>query len=248
MYSMLTDDEKQRYDRQIILPGWGMDGQKRVEETTVFVAGAGGLGSVVAYYLAAAGVGCLRICDAGTVELSNLNRQIIHTSGDVGRKKVDSAVESVSALNPHVELIPLYDTIDTKSVGTLIGEASIIVDCLDNFATRYVLNEYSIENRIPFVHAGVYGLTGQVTFIHPPETPCLYCLFSEYMSAEKVFPIVGATAGIIGAIEALEVLKWIVGGYSLLKGRLLVFEGDLASFDEVKVERNPECPVCGLTS
>jgi len=244
----MSDSEKQRYNRQIIVPGWGEEGQKKVKETTVFIAGAGGLGSTVGYYLAASGVGCLRICDSGEVELSNLNRQIIHSSKDIGRRKVDSAVESLTALNPHALVVPLYRRIVEETVDELVADAGIIVDCLDNFETRYVLNEYAVKMQIPLVHAGVYGFTGQITFINSPETPCLRCLFPAQPQPSEIFPIVGAAAGVIGAVEAIETLKWIIGGFTLLKGRLLIFEGELASFDEITVSRDPACPVCGLNA
>ncbi len=245
---MLSEKEKQRYNRQIIVPGWGEDGQKRVKEATVFIAGAGGLGSAAGYYLAAAGVGRLRICDSGEVDISNLNRQIIHNSNDIGKRKVDSAVESLSALNPHITIVPLYKRIVDETADELIADACIIVDCLDNFETRYVLNEYAVQRRIPMVHAGVYGLTGQITFIHSPETPCIRCLFPAQSPPSGVFPIVGAAAGVLGAVEAIETLKWIVGGFTLLKGRLLIFEGELATFDEINVSRDPACPVCGFNA
>ncbi len=241
----LSDREKERYNRQMIMPGWGDEGQKRVRDATVFIAGAGGLGSAAAYYLAAAGVGCLRICDSGEVDISNLNRQIIHNNNDIGKRKVDSSVESLSALNPHIKIEPLYARIVDETVDGLAAGACIIVDCLDNFETRYVLNKYAVQRRIPMVHAGVYGLTGQITFIHSPETPCLRCLFPGEPPPSGIFPVVGAIAGILGATEAAETLKWLIGSFGLLKGRLLIFEGELAKFDEIAVSKDPSCPVCG---
>ena len=242
---MLTEAEKIRYNRQIILPGWGEEGQAKLKQATVFIAGAGGLGSPVAIYLAAAGVGCLRICDCGEPELSNLNRQILHTDADIGKKKVQSAKETLAKINPHVEIVSLPEKIEHENIAQLIADAQILIDCLDNFATRYILNELAVKAGLPFIHAGVYGMSGQLTFIHTPETPCLQCMFPQAPPAET-FPVVGATPGIIGSLEALEALKYLIGKEeSCLKHKLLIFEGDIGTFTAIRIEKNPACPVCG---
>jgi len=173
----LTEEENQRYHRQIILPGWGEEGQEKVEEAVVFIAGAGGLGSPVAIYLAAAGVGRIRICDHSEPELSNLNRQILHTDSDIGKKKAISAQETLREINPHVQVEPLPVFIERENIDILVGDAGIIIDCMDNFPTRHVLNECAVRKGIPFVHGGVIGMCGQITFIHTPQTPCLKCIF-----------------------------------------------------------------------
>jgi adenylyltransferase/sulfurtransferase len=240
----LTQDEAHRYNRQIILPGWGDEAQLRVRDSTVFIAGAGGLGSAVAFYLAAAGTGTLRICDDGEVELSNLNRQIIHTDESRGSKKVYSAAERIARLNPHVHTLTFDDRIDDLTISRLAGDADIIVDCLDNFETRYVLNRFAVNKGIPMVHAGVYGMAGQITFIESPATPCLQCIFPEAPPAET-FPVIGATVGAIGSLEALEALKYLTATGELLKGRLLLFEGDIMKLEELPIEKDPACPVCG---
>jgi adenylyltransferase/sulfurtransferase len=240
----LTGEDRQRYHRQMLLPEWGEQAQERLAAATVFVAGAGGLGSPVAIYLAAAGVGTLRICDAGQVELSNLNRQILHGQGDIGRDKPASAVESLGRLNPRLRLEPLTETITGKNIAELVGAASLIVDCLDNFDTRYVINEYALHSGMPFVHAGVQGLCGQIGFFNPPETACLACVIPEAPAA-STFPIVGATAGLLGCLEALEALKFLTGAGDLLRGRLLFCDGAAMEFQEIALERDPGCPVCG---
>jgi len=243
-YGFLTQDELKRYNRQIILQGWGDDAQLRINESTVFIAGAGGLGSAASLYLAAAGIARLRICDDGEVELSNLNRQIIHTNESQGTEKVLSAAKRIAALNPHVQTVPLNSRIDDRSISDLAADSDIIVDCMDNFETRYVLNRYAVQRGIPMVHAGVYGMAGQITFIESPVTPCLQCIFPEAPPPE-VFPVVGATVGVIGSLEALEVLKYLTGTGEVLKGRLLLFEGDIMKFEELPLEKNPSCSVCG---
>lgn len=240
----LTRDELKRYNRQIILDGWGDDAQLRIRNATAFIAGAGGLGSAVSLYLAAAGAGTLRICDHGEVELSNLNRQIMHTNESQGKKKVLSAAERIASLNPHVRTVALDEGIDDHSIADLAADSDIIVDCMDNFETRYVLNRFAVERGIPLVHAGIYGMAGQITFIESPATPCLQCIFPEAPPPE-VFPVVGATVGVIGSLEALEALKCLTGMGTLLKSRLLLFEGDIMKFEELPLEKNPSCSVCG---
>jgi adenylyltransferase/sulfurtransferase len=241
---VLSIFELQRYERQMLLEGWGRESQERLKRATVFIAGAGGLGSPVSIYLAAAGVGRIRICDSGAVETSNLNRQILHSDGDVGRRKIDSAVRTLRAVNPHVEITGLDVRIGRDNVANLVSGSDILVDCLDNFDTRYILNEHAAKTGLPFVHAGVHGMAGQLTFIKVPETPCLNCLFPEAPPQETV-PVVGAAPGVIGCLEAIEVLKYITGRAGLLKGRLVIWEGDLMRFQELSVEKDPGCPVCG---
>ena len=240
----LTPEERQRYHRQMILPSWGEEAQAALKESCLFIAGAGGLGSPVALYLAAAGVGTLRICDSGEVELSNLNRQILHAADRIGKNKALSAVETLQAVNPAVQVIPLCDTITSDNVASLIGGAQLMVDCLDNFQTRYILNDHAVKTGLPLVHAGVNGFCGQIAFIHPPQTACLACLLAEAPPPET-FPILGATAGAVGCLEALEALKYLTGTGELLEGRLLFFDGETMQVQEVHFDKDPECRVCG---
>jgi len=241
---MLTDEDKTRYHRQIIFSGWGEEGQKKVKQATVFIAGAGGLGCPVSIYLATAGVGRLRICDHGEPELSNLNRQVLHTDQDIGKNKALSAKETIAKINPRVKVENLSDKIEKENVAPLVDDAQIIIDCMDNFPTRHILNEYAVKTGLPFIHAGVFGMSGQITFIHTPETPCLYCVFPGSPPPE-VFPIVGATAGVMGTLEALEVLKYLTGKGSLLKNRMLFWDGELMTFQEIALQKDPKCIVCG---
>lgn len=246
MSASLTPEEIQRYHRQMILPSWGEEAQRALKDSCVFIAGAGGLGSPVAIYLAAAGVGALRICDSGAVELSNLNRQILHGDDRIGEEKALSAERTLKAVNPLVEIIPLIETIEADSIPSLVGDARLMVDCLDNFQTRYILNEYAVQTGTALVHAGVNGLYGQIAFIHPPETACLACLVPEGPPPE-IFPILGATAGVFGCLEAMEALKYLTGTGELLKGRLLFCDGEAMKFQEVSFDKDPGCRVCGST-
>jgi molybdopterin/thiamine biosynthesis adenylyltransferase len=244
MEQILSPRELERYHRQLILPGWGAAAQDRLRRAVVFIAGAGGLGSPVAQYLAAAGVGILRICDAGRVELSNLNRQLLHADRDLNHPKMRSAARTVRRINPHVRVVPLQTVIEADSVEALVGDAQLIVDCLDNFPTRQVLNAHAVRRALPMIHAGVTGYCGQITFLHPPATACLACIVPE-SPPTSVFPILGATAGLLGCLQALEALKYLSGGGPLLTGRLLFCDGSAMQFQEVAVERDPRCPVCG---
>ncbi len=243
MGSDLEARERERYRRQLILPGWGEGTQARLKAASVFIAGAGGLGSPVAQYLAAAGVGTLRICDSGRVELSNLNRQLLHSDRDLARPKVRSAARTVRRVNPHVRVVPLREVIDEGSVEELVGDAGLLLDCLDNFPTRQVLNAFAVRRGLPMIHAGVTGWCGQITFLHPPATACLACLVPE-SPPQEVFPILGATAGMLGCLQALEALKYLAGAGPLLVGRLLFCDGQAMQFQEVAVSRDPRCPVC----
>jgi adenylyltransferase/sulfurtransferase len=240
----LTDYDKTRYDRQMMIEGWGEEGQAKLKASSAFIAGAGGLGSPVSIYLAIAGVGELRICDADRPELSNLNRQILHTDERIGELKAVSAEKTLRGLNPAIKIVPYSDYLDESSVDRIVGEPDIVVDCLDNFETRYLLNSYCIEHNIPFVHGAVWGMIGQVTFLRSPETPCLRCLVPE-PPPKELFPVVGVTPGIIGCIQAMEVLKFLTGVGTPLKGRLLVFDGEEMTFNSVNVKRAPSCQECG---
>jgi len=252
--------EIERYHRQLILPGWSEETQLLLKEATVFIAGTGGLGSPAAIYLAAAGVGTLRICDKGVVELSNLNRQILHSDPDIGKSKVRSAERTLAAINPHLKVVTLAEEIKKTNISTLVGNACIMIDCLDNFTGRYVLNEYAVQSGVPLVHAGVYALSGQITFIQPPETPCLACIVPEIPPAPSgfseatprsetgIFPVLGAAVGILGSLEAVEAVKYLSGTGSLLKNRLLFIDGDTMLFQEMNVARELKCPVCGHLS
>jgi adenylyltransferase/sulfurtransferase len=243
---MLTGRERQRYHRQILIPRWGEGAQEALKASRVFLAGAGGLGSPAALYLAAAGVGTLRVCDAGTVEPSNLNRQILHGDEDVGGNKALSAARSLARLNPLVRVVPLQEEITEDSVERLAGDAQILVDCLDNIPARMALNSLAVRRGMPLVHAGVSGLCGQITLVHPPRTPCLGC-FLPRGGEEGVFPILGATAAVLGSLEALETLRYLTVRGAPLAGTLLYADLEELEFHRIALQRDPECPACGGT-
>jgi len=240
----LTDYDQLRYHRQMIVQDWGEAGQLRLKSSSVFIVGAGGLGSPVSMYLAVAGVGEIRICDSDRIELSNLNRQILHNDSRIGEPKAASAERTIKDLNPAIRVITYSDHLDADTVDRIVGNPDIVVDCVDNYDTRYVLNTYCIKQGIPLVHAGVVGIRGQVTFLHPPRTPCLRCIFPE-APPRVVPPVVGATAGLMGCIEALEVLKYLTGVGTPLAGKLLILDGEQMSFDTLAVGRRQSCPDCG---
>lgn len=239
----LSTSEKERYTRQLIINGWGEDGQLALKRSTVFIAGAGGLGSPVAVYLAAAGVGTLRICDNGALELSNLNRQILYRDTDIGKNKVMAAEQTIKSVNPEVTVEPVTDMIKHDTAASIVGQPDIIVDCLDNFEARHVLNDYAVQASIPFVHAGIHGFSGQVAFFYPPETPCLNCVFPGTVP-QQVSPVAGVTPAIIGSIEAAETLKWLLGIGVTLKNKLLIWDGETMDFQKIEIKKNPHCSVC----
>jgi len=240
----LTPNEQRRYSRQMMMPNWGVEGQLRLKNACVFVVGAGGLGSPVAIGLAVAGVGEIHICDADIVELSNLNRQILHNDSRIGLPKALSAQQSLNALNPDIRVVPHIDYLDESNIESIVGQPDLVMDCLDNYDTRYLLNRYCLQRRIPLIHGAVEGFIGQTTFLQPPETPCLRSIFPE-APPRRLFPIVGVTASIIGNIQAMEALKYLTGIGPALKNRLLIFDGEDMTFLSVHLQRNPNCPECG---
>mgnify|MGYP001411260663 CR=1 FL=1 len=240
---LLRHDLK-RYGRQMIIDGWGEAAQKKLRESTVFVAGAGGLGSSAAVYLAAAGIGTIKICDHDVVEISNLNRQILHDHTRIGVKKALSARLTLEKVNNNVEVIPLTEKITDENADRLVGDADIIVDCMDNFPARYALTKSAPNKNIPFIFGSVWGMEGRLTFIQPPATPCLMCIFPDPPPRE-VFPIVGATAGVVGSLQALEAVKYLAGVEINIKGKLLVWDGGSMEFRKFNLYRDPECAVCG---
>jgi adenylyltransferase/sulfurtransferase len=236
--------ESARYVRQVVLPGVGAEGQARLRDACVFVAGLGGLGSVSALYLTAAGVGRLRIVDHDRVEMSNLNRQLLHWTEDLGRRKSDSALEKLSRLNPEVHIDAFCEKILEENVLDLVEDACIIMDGSDNLETRKVLNRASLKKRIPYIFGGVRGFDGMVTTFVPGATPCLECLFPGPTVPEDPPGIVGPLPGMIASIQALEALKVILGHGGLLAGRLLSIRGSDMSFKELAIARNPSCTAC----
>ncbi|MBF0567147.1 MAG: HesA/MoeB/ThiF family protein [Nitrospirae bacterium] len=240
----LNVDELERYKRQMMMEGWGEEVQEKLKASTVFIAGAGGLGSPVSIYLAVAGVGKIRICDFDSPDWSNLNRQILHDPTRIGINKALSAKITLERLNADIEVIAFTDTIAAENVDALVGESAVIMDCMDNFPTRYVLNESAMRKGIPLVFGSIWAMEGQLSFIHPPETPCLKCLFPE-SPPKEVFPVLGATPGVIGSLQAMEALKYLTGIGKPIKGKLLVWNGANTEFRTYKTYKNPECDACG---
>ena len=238
---MLTKDELQRYSRQLMIEGWDQACQQKLKNSTVFIAGAGGLGSPASLYLAAAGVGRLIICDMDNVELSNLNRQILYTADDINRSKAVSAGQRIKGLNPGTEIITLNKKIEDAP--DAIKSADLILDCLDNFTSRLFLNSVSFKNSIPMVHAGVSGYYGQLTFIIPGTTPCLNCFISED-TPQSSKAITGAMAGITGSMQAIEALKYLTGTGDVLAGKLLYMDCVTMRFSTMNMSKNPGCKTC----
>jgi molybdopterin/thiamine biosynthesis adenylyltransferase len=241
---MLTPQERQRYDRQIMIPGIGEAGQEKLKRARVVIAGGGGLGSPSALYLAAAGVGALRLIDHDRVELSNLNRQILHWDKDVGREKATSAAEKLQQLNGNVNVETVATTIDKTNVTELVKGFDVILDAMDNLPTRLLLNEASVKLGIPFVHGAVYGLEGRVMTVVPHESACLRCIYRGAPPPGK-FPVLGTTPAVIGAIQATEAIKLITGIGKPLTNRLLVYDGLNMKFMELSVNRRDNCEHCG---
>lgn len=240
---VLTKRDKIRYSRQILIPGFGEKGQEKIKKSKVFVAGAGGLGSTASIYLAVGGVGHIKIIDKDVSELSNLNRQILHTEDDLGKSKAQSAREKLARITRDIKIEGIDENITEENVFDLVGDSDLIIDCMDNFRARYVLNKAAIDKKIPFVHASVCGFEGRATFIVPGETPCLECIFPK-APPKEVFPVLGTTPAIMGCIQATETLKYLAGIGVLLKNRLLIYDGEDMTFSEVKIRKNPNCPTC----
>jgi len=241
---MLTKHELERYDRQIMIEGFGKEGQEKLKKARIVIAGGGGLGSPASIYLAAAGVGTIRIIDCDRVALSNLNRQILHWDKDVGKRKVDSATEKLRNLNQEIKIEAIEEKITEANVSQLVAGFDLIVDAMDNLPTRYLLNKAAIENNIPFFHGTVYGFEGRAMTIIPRQTACLRCVYRGVIPGEK-FPVIGVTPAVIGCIQATEVIKCIVGTGELLTNRLLIYDGLDMKFTEFKVKKDPDCEHCG---
>ena len=242
---MLTTNELKRYDRQIMIRGLGEEGQEKLKRAKVIIAGGGGLGSPSSIYLAAAGVGMIRIVDHGSVELSNLNRQVLHWDEDIGRRKVASAAEKLKKLNPGVEIEAIEEVITEVNVSQLVADFDLIVDAMDNLPTRYLLNKAAIDKNIPFFHGAVYGFEGRAMTIIPGKSACLQCVYHGAVTPETKFPVIGVTPAVIGCIQAAEVIKYIAGIGELLTNRLLIYDGLNLKFTEFKVKKDPNCEHCG---
>jgi len=232
-----------RYDRQMRIDGWGVEGQMKLRNASVGIVGLGGLGCPISIYLTAAGVGRLKLIDSDVVEESNLNRQVLHWTDDIGRPKPQSAFEKLSKLNPEVEISLICERLTEENVDELLNDVDAIVDALDNFPTRLIINSYAVRSKKPLFHGAIWGLEGYATTIIPGLTACLRCIFEE-APPPGVFPVVGTTPGLIAMVQAMEVLKYFTGIGELLLNRYLIYDGMKMTFTTVKLRRNPNCPVC----
>jgi sulfur-carrier protein adenylyltransferase/sulfurtransferase len=245
----LTAEQRDRYSRHLLIPEIGVEGQQKLLDAKVLLLGAGGLGSPTALYLAAAGVGTLGIVDDDDVDLSNLQRQVIHNSQRIGTSKVDSAEESIRALNPDVKVVKYPVRLRAENIMEIVEGYDVIVDGVDNFPTRYLLNDATVRLRIPVVSASILGFDGQLSVFKPYEGPCYRCLFREPPPAELAPScgangVLGVLPGTMGLLQATEVVKLIVGIGEPAIGRLLLYDALAATLTEVKVRRDPECPIC----
>ncbi len=245
-----TNEQLERYSRHIILKEIGVKGQKKLMNGSVLIIGAGGLGAPAAMYLAAAGVGKIGIADADVVDLSNLQRQIIHTTADVGRPKVESAAETMRAINPDVEVVTYHEFISSANIMDIIKDYDFVLDGTDNFPAKFLINDACVMADKPFSHAGILRFKGQLMTVIPHQSPCYRCVFKT-MPPKDAIPtckqagVIGAMAGVIGSLQALEAVKFLTGAGELLTGKLLTFDALTMKFHTVKLPpRGDGCAVC----
>ena len=246
---VLSSEQKQRYSRHLLIPEVGSEGQAKLLGSKALLIGAGGLGSPAALYLAAAGVGTIGIVDFDIVDVSNLQRQIVHTTDRVGERKVESARKSINALNPEVKVVAHEEMLVAENVERIIAGYDVILDGTDTFETRYILNDAAVAANIPVVHASVFRFEGQLTTFVPYEGPCYRCLYPtppppELAPGCSVAGVLGVVPGILGMLQANEALKVLLGIGNTLAGRLLLFDALETEFTELKLRRDPNCPVC----
>jgi sulfur-carrier protein adenylyltransferase/sulfurtransferase len=245
----LSPEQRERYSRHILIPEIGLEGQMKLLDAKVLLLGAGGLGSPAALYLAAAGVGTLGIVDNDVVDLSNLQRQVAHSNERIGVPKVDSAETSIHEINPDVNVEKYPVRLGADNIMEIIEGYDVIVDGLDNFPTRYLLNDASVRLQIPVVSASILGFEGQLSVFHPYEGPCYRCLYPTPPPAELApscgaAGVLGVLPGVMGLLQSVEVIKLITGAGDTMAGRLLLYDALGTTFTELKVRRDPDCPIC----
>jgi adenylyltransferase/sulfurtransferase len=246
----MNDEQLLRYSRHILLPEIGVEGQERLLASSALIIGAGGLGSPVALYLAAAGVGTITLADGDAVDLTNLQRQILHTTESIGKPKAASGREALAKINPEVKVTPLQRRLEGEELDRLVAGASVVLDCSDNFATRHAVNRACVRHRRPLVSGAAVRFDGQVSVfdLRDDLSPCYHCLFPENAELEEmrcaVMGIFAPLTGIIGAVQAAETLKLLAGAGDTLKGRLLILDALAMQWRTVKLAKDPSCAVC----
>jgi len=245
-----TEEQLERYSRHIILQDIGIEGQAKINAARVLIIGAGGLGAPAALYLAAAGVGTIGIADADRVDLSNLQRQVIHFTSDIGRPKVESAAEKMGAINPGIKINTYYEFLQATNISPIIADYDFVIDGTDNFAAKFLINDACVMAGKPFSHGGILRFDGQTMTIAPGQSACYRCIFPAPPPPGAVptcsqAGVLGAVAGILGTIQATEALKFVTGVGTLLTNALLIFDAKIMSFRRVDIRRNRNCPLCG---
>ncbi|MCP4751349.1 MAG: molybdopterin-synthase adenylyltransferase MoeB [Proteobacteria bacterium] len=245
-----TEEQLERYSRHIILNDVGLEGQSKMLESRVLIIGAGGLGSPNAFYLAAAGIGTIGIIDNDVVDISNLQRQIIHSTRDIDVMKVDSAAEKIKALNPDVQVETYRDFVKADNIMGIIQDYDFVIDGTDNFASKFLINDACLMAKIPFSHGGILRFHGQTMTVVPWESACYRCVFNEPPPPDAVpscseAGVLGVVAGMLGTIQAAEALKYVTGAGDLLTNALLTFNARTMDFLKVKLKRQKSCPICG---
>jgi len=241
----LTEEDLIRYDRQILFPPFGEEGQRKLRQSHVVIAGVGGLGSPAAIYLASAGIGKLTLVDSDAVELSNLNRQILYGEADIGKLKVDAAAQRLQAINSTVDISTAAVVLTAQNMTELLHGGDVVIDCLDTMEARFILNEGCVKGGIPLIHGGIHGMLGEITTIIPGQTPCLACIFPREVEGKKPFPVFGCTPALIASLQVMEVIKLLVGFGELLVGKMLYVNGEAMEFVQAPLQKNKACRVCG---
>ncbi len=247
----MNDDQLLRYSRHILLDDLGVEGQQRLLDSHALIVGAGGLGSPVAMYLAASGVGHITIADHDVVDLTNLQRQIAHTTERIGMSKVASATQAMQALNPEVRVSALARKLDAAELDTLVPTVQVVVDCCDNFATRQAVNAACVQHRVPLVSGAAIRMDAQLAVYdaRDAKSPCYACIFPPDQAPEEVqcatLGVLAPLVGVVGSLQAMEAVKLLTGLGSRLTGRLQMLDGRGLEWNEVRLQRNPSCPVCG---
>ena len=246
----MTNEQLERYSRHIILKEVGAKGQKKLMNAKVLIIGAGGLGSPAALYLAAAGIGTIGIADADEVDLSNLQRQVIHTTEDIGKAKVKSAAETMQAINPELKVNTFREFVDSSNIMDMIEDYDFVIDGTDNFPAKFLINDACVMAKKPFSHAGIIRFQGQLMTYVPGEGPCYRCVFKnpppkDAVPTCKQAGVIGAMGGVIGSLQAMEAIKYIIGKGDLLTGKLLTYDALTMKFRTVNLPKDDNCAVCG---